>query len=606
VATQASRPALRPWPVGWWLVSALLAALAVQAALTWPLVRAFIDDLALIRTFGGDETGLVETVLGMLSRGSPDPGIYKYGALYFQVPWALLSLAGLWGRVGAHETALVLRLVSLAGALGVIAALAHLSRRLFGPTAALAALGLSSGLPVLVRWGGFSHPDTWALLSLTLALGLLARGLREERLKDLAWAGLWAGLAAGLKLSGLFVLPFVVLGAAWLGWRRPEQPFSRPSLALSLGLALAAGLALAGLTLRRLADPATLAQAAGLAAEETGRPDLVPWWLGRLPELSLGLLLLAGLLALGLILARAFGRLERWPGLSAGLGLVAAALLCFLAGLLISHNLAPFHPRAWAAAVLTESVRLQHGWVRPAWFWWRLLARPEFWGSYALLLSLAGLAWGLVRPSRAGERLAVGLLGGWLIFMLLYLSAGVTAPFPRHGLSLIPALALLAALAAGRAGGLTGRPWLGRGLALALVLPVLITNIGAGLQAAQALEVKRQSPNLAVGRWLARNYPARASVQHDPYVYVPEVFQDKIEDWDPSLAEVEARRPRLIVTNEGFSRRFFEITLAGKFRPQDRDRARRFYEALRDDGLGGRYRRVKTLDGITVWERIGP
>lgn len=606
MAAQASRPALRARPAGWWLAGAVLAALAVQAALTWPLALAFIDDLALIRTFGGDETGLVETVLGMLARGSFDPGIYKYGGLYFQVPWALLSLAGLWGRVGAHETALVLRLVSLAGALGIVAALVLLSRRLFGPAAALAALGLSSGLPVLVRWGGFIHPDTWALLTLTLALGLLVRGLREERLRDLAWAGLWAGLAAGLKLSGLFVLPFVVLGAAWLGWRRPEQPFSRPALALGLGLILAAGLALAGLALRLLADPASLAQAARLAVEETGRPDLVPWWLGRLPELSLALLVLAGLLALGLILAWRLGRLERRPGLSAGLGLVAAALLCFLAGLLISHNLAPFHPRAWAAAFLTESVRLQHGWVRPAWFWWRLLARPEFWGGYALLLSLAGLAWGLVRPSRAGERLAVGLLGGWLVFMLLYLSAGVTAPFPRHGLSLIPALALLAAFAAGRVGALTGRTWPGRVLTLALVLPVFIMNVGAGLQSARALEVKRQSPNLAVGRWLAEHYPAGASVQHDPYVYVPEVFQDKVEDWDPSLAEVEVRRPRLIVANEGFSRRFFEITPAGQFRPQDRDRARRFYESLRDDGLGGRYRRVKTLDGITVWERVGP
>ncbi|MBW1713672.1 MAG: hypothetical protein JRJ59_11045, partial [Deltaproteobacteria bacterium] len=58
-----------------WEFVAVALGLGLYLALTWPAARAWIDDMAMIRAFGGDETVMVETVLSMLDRSSLDPKV---------------------------------------------------------------------------------------------------------------------------------------------------------------------------------------------------------------------------------------------------------------------------------------------------------------------------------------------------------------------------------------------------------------------------------------------------------------------------------------------------------------------------------------------------
>ena len=584
----------------------LAAGLLVYLALCLKPGLAFIDDMAMIQAVGGDEHGVMEALWGMLQNNSADPRFYKYGGLYFQAPWIGLELL----RVETvHGAALTMRLVSWLGGAAVILCLVWASAQLFGRTAALATTILACLLPLLVRWGAFIHPDTWALAGTTAAMGLSLVGLDQRRWSLFLWAGLIGGAGAGLKLSGAFVGPFVVAAACLAAWRGADRPWSNSGPTVILVAAVMAGAGLGALAMGWLATPDRLAKAAELIVAETGSAASIPGWLPNLPSYGRSAAwLLFGGVGCFLILIK-FGLFRKNPRITTAFSLSAAVTLLFGLGLVAVNNAILFKPNQVAAFVLTESVRLGHGWQRPDLFWIQLPAGTGFWGGVALVASMGGLIWGLVKPDQPGRRAIYLLLGLWLVGLLAYLSDRVSAPFPRHGINLLPALVWLAAALTGKISQAVVRAGGGaiKGTALALIatgcLPA-VGFIGHDLSYSTAVENKAASPSLALGVWLKETYPPRTRIDYDPYVYVPDQFFDRRQTWTPTAADLDRRRPDLIITNKSFYRRFFsEHHQAGRFLPRRRERAREYYAALEKDGWGGRYRVVRRTNGLTVYKR---
>jgi hypothetical protein len=111
-------------------------------------------------------------------------------------------------------------------------------------------------------------------------------------------------------------------------------------------------------------------------------------------------------------------------------------------------------------------------------------------------------------------------------------------------------------------------------------------------------------PSMAVGRWLAENYPPQTTIFHDPYVYIPLVFVNSRELWEPSLDDLETGRPELIILNQGYHRRYLSFdNAAGLMRPARRQAAADYYRALLDHGWEGTYGVIKKFDQITVMAR---
>jgi|GEM_PF-2074659 len=586
------------------------SCLALYLALVLPMALANVDDMAVIRTFGGDETAIVETLLSMRERGSWDPGVYKYGSLYFQLPYGAARLAGLATQVGPREVALTLRLLSVLGGLACLGGLAWFGARLLGPGGAAGAAALACTLPLLVGWGKTIHPDTLGLAGLIVAWGLLLAGLKQHREKVLLAGALAAGLAAGIKLNSALLAPFLPLLALSFALTGPVTLWEQRQTGLVMGLALTAGLLVMGLALNLIVSPERLAKAVALVVEETGRAELVPFWVRSLPLAGTRLILLAGLTAGLTFMAWHFGFFTRRPLVCAVFSLSLALAALFGLGLTISNSAALLHPGQVAEWFLMETVRLKHSYVPEGWFFWRTMVHPGYWGWIGLGLSALGFFWVIARNNDQGLRWPVIFLAGWILLNLVYLSFSIAAPKPRHALQILPALVWLAAAGlnrlAGLISGLSGRTWLGVGAALV----ILALPLGRGVDSALALQRQvagyKNLPSMAVGRWLAESYPPRTTIFHDPYVYIPQAFINSTELWEPGLDDLEAGRPDLVILNQGFHRRYLTFdNAAGLMRPARRQAAADYYRALLKDGHEGRYQVVKKFEGITVLARTG-
>lgn len=579
--------------------------LAVYGWLVWPMAWANIDDMPMIRAFGGDETALVENVTGMLERNSWDPKVYKYGSVFFQGPYLILKVWGLFEPVGAHETALTMRTFSVVGGLLMILAAAWVGRRLMGPGAGVIAAVLTFGLYMMARWGRMIHPDTLGLCGLMLALGLLLASLQERRTGLLLGASVVTGVAAAIKLNSIFLTPFLPLAGLIIGCGGVSERWSRPQYGLLAGLLVGGACLPIGLVIRLLATPERIAKAIKVVALETGRADLTPAWVTHLPEIGLILLGLGGaIIALTLILWRA-GVFGRYPLLTQTLALGVACTVCFLIGYGLANTAAFPNPGFVAEWFLTESIRLKHSYEVEPWFFWKVMLRPAFWGVYGVCLSGLGLIWGLVRPREPRERVMVLILAAWTLLILVYLTTSVAAPKPRHVLQILPSLILLAAyglLRLGQAGSRGRSAWLGIILVGLAVSPLIWVNLGPGLDLrAYELTEKRKSPTIRVGLWLAENHPPEARIWHDPYVYVPARFKNRREEFEPRLEWLGEYDPDLILLNQGHYRRYLKyINNAGKMRPGRMKEAAEFYEALLADGLAGKYKEVRKFGRIAV------
>ncbi len=575
--------------------------------LVWPMARANIDDMAMIRTFGGDETAIVETLNSMLERSSLDPGVYKYGSLYFQAPYLALRLTGL---TDPHHVALLLRTMSVIGGLAGLAGLALGARALFGPGAAAAAMGLGCALPLLLRWSKTIHPDTLGLAGLIAAWGLLLLGLRKNRPALVLGGAAAAGLAAGIKLNSGIIVLFLPLALLALNLANPAPSWSRPRHALASLIALCGLMVGGGLAVVLMATPERLAKAGQLVALETGGTEALPFWVGSMPLLGWALAAGGGLLLVLGWLARRKGLLGRWPILCGTLTATALAMLLFGAGFFAANSAAFFNPGPVAAWFLNETVRMKHSYVPEGLFFFKTVVSPGFWGWLGTLLSGLGLAFLMVRPRHRADRWIASLLAGWILFNLLYLTHSFNAPKPRHAVQILPALIWLGAAGLAGLGRFLGkvgrRGWLGFALAALLLIPGLKHGTAYGLQLQKDVAANAHSPAMETGRYLGKTFAPETVILHDPYIYIPLVFTFAREEWEPSPALLESLKPDLIVLNQGFYRRYVRFdNAAGLMRPAQRELAGEYYRALLDNGAGGRYQEIRKFGPIIVMARRG-
>ena len=170
-----------------------------------------------------------------LSRIVTDPSvpiwtIYGRWPIYFQQIAAQLAGQSPVDLVLARRVAL---LVSLSGL--VMTGLA--ARQLTGWRGVMLAVALLAGAPIVSQTANFYITDVWLYAGVAASLWLCMRQVaRSTWSNSILLAGVW-GIAMGSKLSGLFLLPMIIL--AFL-LSDPRQRW--PKLAMTIGLAAAIAL----------------------------------------------------------------------------------------------------------------------------------------------------------------------------------------------------------------------------------------------------------------------------------------------------------------------------------------------------------------------------
>ena len=127
-----------------------------------------------------------------------------------------LYLAGVYALFGPHPLAARLIQALVVGALGPYLAY-RLGRRAFGPTAGLAAAGITALYIYFVYYGAALVTESLYILAVLWALDA-ALGLAEApSWRRLVWLGLALGLAALLRQVILLFVPFLLLWLLWVG-----------------------------------------------------------------------------------------------------------------------------------------------------------------------------------------------------------------------------------------------------------------------------------------------------------------------------------------------------------------------------------------------------
>lgn len=132
----------------------------------------------------------------------------------------------------AGATLWSLRFVSALFGVAGVAAVYWLGRELLGKRVGLAAMLIMASFPVHLHFSRIGIANIADPVFGTLALALLARGLRTRHSAPFAWAGVMLGLTAYFYEGGrLFFLPFVL---CWLGWLwlfgTPSARYAKPTL----------------------------------------------------------------------------------------------------------------------------------------------------------------------------------------------------------------------------------------------------------------------------------------------------------------------------------------------------------------------------------------
>ena len=209
----------------WVLVAVLLAGLALRLwgigfGLPHPMTRP-------------DEEFIVSVALRFFS-GDFNPHFFEWPSLYFYVVHAVLRIAYLAGLAsGAYSDAaafvagvtrdpgwvhVMLRLMSVAAALGTLVIVYRLGRRAFDRDTGLIAAAFLAAAYLHVRDSHFGVLDVPLTLLIVLTIALLARAWRPpgnaHPARWFALAGLVAGLASSVKYNAsALIVPAVVTAA---------------------------------------------------------------------------------------------------------------------------------------------------------------------------------------------------------------------------------------------------------------------------------------------------------------------------------------------------------------------------------------------------------
>lgn len=181
-----------------------LAAIVAFAA----LLRLYHLDAGLPHTTAVDAFKFVGPALAAAGEGDWQPRDYQYPGLYSN------GLALIYMVTGAREvyhTHLIALLVAAFTGVALVGVTFSLARPVAGPFGALVAAALVAVEPGMVTQSRVPAPDLLMTLAMTGALAVVVR--RPQGIAIWAGLGALAGLAAGSKLTGLYLLPFVVVSS---------------------------------------------------------------------------------------------------------------------------------------------------------------------------------------------------------------------------------------------------------------------------------------------------------------------------------------------------------------------------------------------------------
>jgi hypothetical protein len=156
----------------------------------------------------------------------------------------------LWGSRNYGDRLLAAaRLVAVAIGALLVGAMFLLYRRALGDGGALLAASLVAFLPDVLAHSGVAYNDVPIALAILVAVGLGDRAIRSPSAARAALAGAALGLAVGVKLTGLVVLPILLVVALIEAWVRRDRAWALASLRGAVIFGVAAYLVLVAIYL---------------------------------------------------------------------------------------------------------------------------------------------------------------------------------------------------------------------------------------------------------------------------------------------------------------------------------------------------------------------
>jgi tetratricopeptide (TPR) repeat protein len=237
---------------------------------------------------------------------------------------------------------------------------------------------------------------------------------------------------------------------------------------------------------------------------------------------------------------------------------------------------------------------------------WGLLGKVH---GTVLLVTLLFWMWYLVK-GKFGIPASKGMLVLWMAMFVVYLMLEVNLRRPRHLLPVLPCGLLVVGYAyteiLGKLRRRVNAGWV-------WAIPVLLLLSWDHVSSSTRLFGDRwvrvgENEELAVGRWLAANYPAETTILYDAYSYVPGVFDDAVPTaLGLNHVMVNHLEPDLLVVRQAASNDFVNLEDAGNSRV-GRDSfldSHYFYEYLKSGHVHA-YGLVMDFGRIAVYQRRVP
>lgn len=501
----------------------LALSLCVIALLVFllPVIILGIDNVQLIAAFELDEADAAMRVSRMIVDHSLSTGgFFNHGAVYFHLSAFLAFPFALLFPEASETIAIVaLRAICLLSAIGTLIVVYLFAKKVFDRQTARLAPLIMLVSPNFLHWSITAHPDMLQMLFILISLHYVCQMvLTSKKQSCLVWASLFAGLSFGTKYAGLFLLPIILLGVM----------FAELSASAFRSLA---------------------------------------------PRQSIAHL--------------------RWPFLS-------ILWRCLLVSFIFMVTFVSTNPYAlvnydeFRKDIAFEQQHIAEGHLFYAddggLLWFRVIGGQPFLGTVgALFLGIGLVVW--VRHlyrSRGYQpsKLSGVLILAWIATYLGYLVLCVNFRPTRFLFPILPFLAMLSAY--GLLTPLRMREHLGAYGWLALVVSGAFIVATIGPQAVEAYEhreslaSKMGSPAAKVGAWLSENVSSDSRILYDPYVYMPQVFENAVPGWGLNWGAVFSVWPEIIVVNQGFAETFSDPTKAEQWQAGTENylASRSFYASL--------------------------
>jgi len=233
------------------------------------------------------------------------------------------------------------------------------------------------------------------------------------------------------------------------------------------------------------------------------------------------------------------------------------------------------------------------------------------WGLLGQVHGLVFLAtlvvWVWYVKKKGGIPATRGMLVLWMALFVTYLMVEVNLRRPRHLLPVVPCGLLVVGYVYTQIWDrLRDRMRYGYVLAIPVLLLVSWDHVwGTAKLFGERWTRVEANEELAVGRWLAANYPPETSILYDAYSYVPNTFGNVFRSFGASYPMVAHFEPDLIVVRDAIHRDFEDPEDAEKSRRGEADFLDRhyFYKYLKAGLIPG-YGLAKRFPTLSVYERM--